>query len=239
MSGRVEQIGDCMLVLGDCREVLPTLGRVDAVVTDPPYGVDFKYESHDDSPSEYPELMRSVIAEVERIRGNGPAVFWQGMLNADRWHEWFPKGYRIFAACKGFVQYRPTAIQFSWDPVIFWGDPTTEPTVDRKDWHLQSLAPFGIGRARIRHPCPRPFEQVRYIVEAFTSREQTVFDPFMGSGTTGVACIKLGRKFIGIEIEPSYFDIACKRIEAAYAQPDLFIETAPKEVQPSLFEAAA
>jgi DNA modification methylase len=61
----------------------------------------------------------------------------------------------------------------------------------------------------------------------------------MGSGTTGVACVKLGRKFIGIEIEERYFDIACKRIEAAYAQPDLFIEAAAKEVQPSLFEAAA
>ena len=59
-------------------------------------------------------------------------------------------------------------------------------------------------------------------------------DPFMGSGTTGVACAKLGRKFIGIEIEPKYFDIACRRIEQAYAQPDMFIEPAPKAVQEAM-----
>ena len=62
----------------------------------------------------------------------------------------------------------------------------------------------------------------------------TILDPFMGSGTTGVACAKLGRKFIGIEIEPKYFDIACKRIEAAYAQPDMFIEPPAKAVQDAM-----
>ena len=61
---------------------------------------------------------------------------------------------------------------------------------------------------------------------------QTILDPFMGSGTTGVACARLGRSFIGIEIEPRYFDIACKRIEDAYKQADLFI-AAPAEPQPS------
>ena len=67
----------------------------------------------------------------------------------------------------------------------------------------------------------------------------TILDPFMGSGTTGVACVKLGRKFIGIEIEPKYFDIACRRIESAYAQPDLFIEPPrPKPEQLSFLEAA-
>ena len=61
-----------------------------------------------------------------------------------------------------------------------------------------------------------------------------VLDPFMGSGTTGVACVKLGRRFIGIEIEPCYFDIACKRIEAATKQPDLFIEQPKRAEQLSL-----
>ena len=58
---------------------------------------------------------------------------------------------------------------------------------------------------------------------------QTILDPFMGSGTTGVACVKLGRKFIGIEIDPGYFDIACKRIREAYAQPDMFVEQSKTE----------
>jgi DNA modification methylase len=65
----------------------------------------------------------------------------------------------------------------------------------------------------------------------------TVLDPFMGSGTTGVACVKLGRKFIGIEIEPRYFDIACKRIEDAYKQGDMFREPAPRPVQMPLVGA--
>ena len=67
----------------------------------------------------------------------------------------------------------------------------------------------------------------------------TVLDPFMGSGTTGVACAKLGRKFIGIELEPKYFDVACKRIDDAYKQPRLFAEPAPKPVQANLLDGAA
>jgi DNA modification methylase len=156
------------------------------------------------------------------------------MPNADRWHEWFPRGFRIFAACKSFVQFRPTPIQFSWDPVIFWGRPRTDPSVDVKDYHLQMLAPFGAGRVRIDHPCPRPIEQVEYVVESFVLRGETILDPFMGSGTTGVAAIKLGRKFIGIEIEPKYFDIACRRIEEATRQPDMFIERPKPMVQEAL-----
>jgi site-specific DNA-methyltransferase (adenine-specific) len=233
---RVETIGDCTLYLGDCREILPTLGPVDAVISDPPYGVGFKYESHVDDPDTYPALMRDVVAHVERLRGDGPAVFWQGMLNADRWHEWFPKGFRLFAACKGFTQFRPTTPQFGWDPVVFWGKSTAKPAVGARDWHLQSLAPFGYGRENCGHPCPRPLEQMRYVIETFTSSGETVLDPFMGSGTTGIACAKLGRKFTGIEIDETYFNVACLRITAAYAQPDLFVETGAKPEQLNMLE---
>ena len=232
MTWREEVLAEGVrLICGDCREVLPTLGNVDAVISDPPYGVGFKYESHIDDPETYPSMMREVIGLIEPLRGDGPAVFWQGMLNADRWHEWFPKGFRLFAACKGFVQYRPVGVQFSWDPVVFWGKPSVSPSVERKDWHAQMLAPFGAGRDRVEHPCPRPFEQMKYVVETFTDAPQTILDPFMGSGTTGVAAVKLGRKFIGIEIEPRYFDIACKRISDALKQPDMFIErpASPKQ----------
>jgi site-specific DNA-methyltransferase (adenine-specific) len=72
------------------------------------------------------------------------------------------------------------------------------------------------------------------IVRDYTQHAQTILDPFMGSGTTGVACAKLGRKFIGIEIKPKYFDIACKRIEDAYKQGDLFVEPPKKSVQDKL-----
>ena len=91
------------------------------------------------------------------------------------------------------------------------------------------------------HPVAKPFEWMNRLVSLATTNDQTVCDPFMGSGTTGVACATLRRKFIGIEIEPTYFDIACKRIEAAYRQRDLFRDEpqAPKPVQQSLLVTAA
>jgi len=88
------------------------------------------------------------------------------------------------------------------------------------------------------HPTQKPIEVMCWCIERLPDGANTILDPFMGSGTTGVACAKLGRKFIGIEIEPKYFDIACRRIEAAYAQPDMFIVPPAKPVQAS-FEMAA
>lgn len=231
---RVETIGDCTLYLGDALDVLPTLGKVDAVITDPPFGIWFKYESHVDDGDAYPDFMREVVGRVDRLLDGGVAVFWQGMPNADRWHEWFPKGFRLYAACKGFVQYRPTPVQWSWDPVVFWGKPNVEPTAGRRDWHVQMITAFGAGREKIDHPCPRPLEQVSVVVETFTAESDLVCDPFMGSGTTGIACARMGRRFIGIEKETKYFSIACRRIEEAYKQPRLFSEPVPKPKQEAL-----
>lgn len=211
------------LIQGDCLEVMRGMAdnSVDAVITDPPYGIDFKYSMHDDSPLEYETMMKAVIEQTERIN-KGMSFFWQAMLNADKWHRWFPAGFRLFAACKGFVQYRPTPVQFSFDPVIFWGNFDGEPSVYKKDWHVQARAPFGAGREKIAHPCPRPLEQVAYVVELASKPGDTVLDPFMGSGTTGVACVQTGRNFIGMEIDPAYFAIAEKRIRDAQQQMGLF-----------------
>jgi len=90
------------------------------------------------------------------------------------------------------------------------------------------------------HETQKPVPLMRELVFLFSGADSLILDPFMGSGTTGVACAKLGRKFIGVEIEPKYFDIACKRIERAYAQPDMFIEQ-PKaaEQMPLEYDAAA
>lgn len=81
------------------------------------------------------------------------------------------------------------------------------------------------------HPAPMPYSLASDHIQTWTDAGETVLDPFLGSGTTGVACVKLGRNFIGIEIEPKYFDIACERIEAATRQADLFIAPAPKQKQ--------
>jgi len=83
------------------------------------------------------------------------------------------------------------------------------------------------------HPTQKPVELMKWCLE-FLPKSQTILDPFMGSGTTGVACVKMGRKFIGIEREPEYFEIACKRIREAYSQPDMFIEPVKKMEQAPL-----
>jgi site-specific DNA-methyltransferase (adenine-specific) len=74
------------------------------------------------------------------------------------------------------------------------------------------------------HQTEKPIPLMRELVGLFTQPDSIILDPFMGSGTTGVAAVKLGRRFIGVEIEPRYFDIACRRIAEALKQPDFFVE---------------
>ena len=85
-----------------------------------------------------------------------------------------------------------------------------------------------------KHPTQKPVFVMGWLIDRFTDPTHTVLDPFMGSGTTGVACVNLGRKFIGIEIDPDYFEIACRRIEEAYQQPRLFEDVQPVPEQGDL-----
>ena len=234
-------IGDATLYEGDCMDVLPTLGRVDAVITDPPYGVGFKYESHDDKPASYKggydAWLMSIIEQCEEKCEDGAPIFiWQSGTHIHHFAKRFPRDWRLFVAAKNFVQMRPTSMQWSFDPVIVWWVGNKKPwsagTASR-DFHVANTAPV-IGQAsnlERGHPCPRPFDQVSHIVSQWVRPESIMVDPFMGSGTTGVAAIQLGRKFIGIEREPKYFDIACKRMEQAHAQGKLFAPEPPKQEQ--------
>ena len=237
MSGRVEHIGDAVLHLGDCRDVLPSLAVVDAIVTDPPFGIGFsRYENDADKASEYPDLIKFLVSEAARLCPDGPCFVWQSSKTCASWHEWFPEGYRIFAACKSFVQLRPVEVQWAWDPVIFWNAKGGKHEDSIRDWHVATTPNFGAGRESIDHPCPRPLDQVRYIVDGL--RAHKILDPFAGSGTTGVAAVLAGKQFVGIEMEPRYFDVMCRRIEAATRQADLFIKTErPKpETQMEIFK---
>lgn len=214
--------GRIKLFLGDCLEILPTFqdNSVNAVISDPPYGIEFDRATWNDDKEEYVKLMRKVVYESNRV-ATGVKAFWQALINAPRWHLWFPDKYRIFASCKGFVQFRPTSVQWSWDPVIWWGDPNKEPSVYNKDWFVQATAPFGAGRKSINHPSPRPIETMVYVVDIFSKPNDIVLDPFMGSGTTGIACYRTGRRFIGIEINEKYFNLVKERIEEEMSQPIL------------------
>jgi site-specific DNA-methyltransferase (adenine-specific) len=225
---REETIGDCRLILGDCREVLPTLGKVDAVVTDPPYGVSyegsetkhgkngFAYASFDDTPAAIAEICVPAVRQaVSQARS---AVVTPGNANAFQYDP--PRAL-------GVIYYPSGSNSGPWgfvcsQPLFFYGK---DPYLMKALGRLPSAFSTTEATDRtIEHPCPKPIGTMKWLVTRVSLEGETVLDPFMGSGTTGVACAKLGRKFIGIEIESSYFDIACRRIEAAYKQPDMFIE---------------
>ena len=231
MSPRIEYIGDATLYLGDCREILPTLPRVDAVVTDPPYGVDFKGKAtkHTQATKDFSGGYVNGDSDI------GPAVVVTALANADRGVVFpgtrllfdYPRPYELGAV------YCPSGAGLGrWGftvqhPILFYGIGLPHTRQGPSGFESFDTADD------CGHPCPKPLRWMRWAVMKCSLPGHAILDPFMGSGTTGMACVQLGRRFIGIEIEPKYFDIACRRIEQATRQADLFIPRA-KPVQEAL-----
>lgn len=197
-------IGNATLYLGDCLEILPTLPKVDAVITDIPYGVGQTYGEmykDKDTPVAWFDLCRAqcpgpiVTTMSQRQMWNLPRPDWMGV-----WHKPLTLGYWSTP----FIPH--------WEAVLFWSP--------RKA--MRSDVFTSNPEKKNGHPTPKPAKLYEEIITSQTGEKETVLDPFMGSGTTGIACMNLGRKFIGIEIEPKYFDIACQRIENAQRQENLF-----------------
>lgn len=322
---RTETIGDCTLFLGDCRDVLPTLGPVDAVVTDPPYGV--LSETWDDmtrrelarftmswlgtaaSMSDtavifFGEQTRSVIAPLlEAAYEDVRQFIWNkmgGSVAEDRMFYSFESIYYchrdvavdvVEPKClavgelvarhrmaKGLsrgavdmaVRGKKTGLCFRWEegaclpspeqvavltPLLSLGpdfEAAMADALEAKASTLEKLAGHTKSRAARAldvltfpppserfHPTQKPVELMGEALRVASEPGHLICDPFTGSGSTGVACVRTGRRFIGIEREPSYFDIACRRIEEAYRQPRLFAEPEPKPVQPSIFDGEA
>lgn len=214
--------------LGDCRDVLPLIGNVDALIWDPPWGIGFsEYESHKDCPLEYLDWISATLEASEALVSDGYCVVFQGAKRAWEWPSLIRREYRLMACAKNFTQILPgKGPIWSTDFALFW--PVGEPSVEHgkgRDWHLAITS--NMATRPKGHPCPRPLDQMMYVVNCFSEHGQRILDPTMGSGTTGVAAVSLGREFVGIEIEPKYFDIARRRISDALARPDMFIP-APK-----------
>lgn len=207
-------IGNATLMLGDCFDILPHLSGIEAAVTDPPFGIGFSYRIHDDSPEKYDGMMQRLIPELVRITNRGPMFVWQSQLKADRWHRWFPKGFRIIAACKIYPEPDRQKKCLAWDPVIFLSGRSLLCDELPRDWHVAELPEWKQSLIGNPVPCPRPFEQVQYICQSVRAR--SIIDPMMGSGTTGAAAILAGKQFVGIEQDPVYFAYACQRIEKAW-----------------------
>ena len=223
---RAEHIGDATLYLGDCLEILPTLGKVDAVVTDPPYGIDYGKQGSFSATHGWGAWRENVAWDSERpsrqvfdlmLACSTTQIIWGGNY---------------------FTDYLPPSMQWLiWDKGQFDFSLADFEVA----WSSQNKAArrivYGRGKA-VRdgkeHPTQKPIEVMVWCLQQLPTDAMTILDPFMGSGTTGVACANLGRKFIGIEIEPKYFDIAVRRIEEAYRQPRLFAEPKVKAEQLSL-----
>ena len=227
MTFEVVKIGGATLIHGDCMEVLPTLGRFDAVITDPPYGINensakvasranmaaAKDYGHFDWDKRPPA--DALIQEI-RSKAEFQALFggnYFGLPATSCWLVWDKlNGDNDFADCELCWTNWPKAVR-------------------RLQWRWNGM--IRQGNEERYHPTQKPLEVMKWVIE-LCPKAQIILDPFMGSGTTGVAAIQLGRTFTGIEREAKYFDIACKRIEQAYAQGQLFEPVQPKQEQVSL-----
>lgn len=226
---RVETIGDCTLYLGNCLEILPTLGKVDAVVTDPPYGMEIDdgklrrigkpvgYEWHDveHAGTDWMGLLLALNVPTILFGANAYA---SKLPDHPGWIVWDKQ-------TDGFAQGSPAELA--------WSNCLTNLRMFRLNYRG-----FTTAADPKFHAMQKPVALLVWVLRLREIPDGTIFDPFMGSGTTGVACVRLGRKFIGIEIEPKYFDIACKRIEEATRQGDMFRDEPNKKAEQLPLEVA-
>lgn len=218
MSFRKEVLAEGIeLYNADCREILPTLGKVDAVVTDPPWNMNF-FEDDEKPWPEYAKWLEGLNILYSDLLPSAQIVFLSS--KSIPYVSSVFEGWQPFAAVKNFSQMSKSAdtIPNAFD--IGFAKIRGVYTGKGRNWFLCNTA--GMLSDRTGHPTPRTLDAMVQCLEWVSCN--LVLDPFMGSGTTGVAAVKLGRKFIGIEIEPKYFDIACKRISEALKQPDFFVE---------------
>ncbi len=211
---RTEQIGDCTLHLADCLEVMKDMAdnSVDCVVTDPEYGIDVNSMTLGAGKKEFKRgEWDKERTDIRFVLGFKYAVVWGGNYYTDMlpptndWLIWHKvNDGRSFSEC-----------EMAWTNL---------------GCNVRHLARHWSGEEK-EHPTQKPLKVMEWCVK---KTQGTVLDPFMGSGTTGVACVNLGRKFIGIEIDENYFEIACRRIEEAYQQPRLFEDKQPEPEQGDL-----
>lgn len=215
-------IGRAKLYLGDCRDILPTLPKVDAVVTDPPYGIGFEYEGYDDTLENLIGLidgfMPTSLSIADRV------IVTPGISNVQRYPiaDWIGAWTWQTTATYGKLGYN------QWQPILYYGKDlagfgNVNGVIKSDRIHFSGGPPTKDDLNGGIHTCPKPLGFMKRILQRFTVEGECVCDPFMGSGTTGVAAVQMGCDFIGIEREPKYFEIACRRIEEAQRQGDLFI----------------
>jgi site-specific DNA-methyltransferase (adenine-specific) len=267
---RREQIGDCTLYLGDCLEILPTLGKVDAVVSDPPYGQaqNTNVRGAGGLRAVLPpgcgtralDNARKARKAAGGVHSTGIAVEWPDGIEGDnRPFEpgpWLSAAPRVLLwGAHRFADKLPSGSFLIWDKVptgkirdqgdgeAAWiNDPDPRPMrIFRLLWDgvcVGSAARSEVtaGQQRV-HPTQKPVVLMEWCFEQLRlPTRSVVLDPYMGAGSTGMAAVRKGLPFIGIEKVPLYFETACRRIADTVARPDLFIEAQrhPEPVQEAL-----
>ena len=222
----IVKIGDATLYHADCREVLPTLGKFDLLLTDPPYGIGY---------AAAPVVGKNRAAKTKYERGDWDECapdMGAALRCANASVVWGGNYFGFPAARCWLVWYKPD-IAPSLSPVeLAWTNLNKNSALFKYSISATGLERTAAGNG---HPTQKPLPLMVWCL-SFVPAAKSVLDPFMGSGTTGVACAQSGRAFTGIERERKYFDIACERISRAYAQGKLF---APEIVKPQQAEIAA
>ena len=217
---RREVIGDCVLYLGDCLEILPTLEKVDAVITDPPYGIAHLWKGGFSEKHGWGKALDESITRNKWDSEPLDSVAISALLSAG-------KDQIIWGG-----NYFPLPPSRCW---LVWNKPERNFTLAEAELAWTSfdacIRVFDGNRSEPdrKHPTQKTVSLMRWCVD---KTKGEVIDPFMGSGTTGVACANLGRKFIGIEIEERYFNIAVERITNAYRQERLFGDAPQSTTRP-------
>lgn len=231
MSPRVEHIGDATLYLGDARDLLGGI-TADALVCDPPYGIGEARQQNG----------RISVPGKSRLGTTTPIVDWGRAewddetaddalalaLRATRWAIVFGGNYYTLPPSPCWLVWDKLNSGEFADCELAW---TNLPKAVRRLRYLWNGMIKAPGEVRGDHPTQKPIGVMKWAIGHLPDDVVTILDPFAGSGTTGVACVQLGKRFIGIEREPQYFDAMCRRISEAYRQPRLFEEPKAKPVQ--------
>jgi site-specific DNA-methyltransferase (adenine-specific) len=252
---RAVRIGDQLLIEGDCRDVMAVLPKVDAVVTDPPYSVSVTGMKHKGTrgkgtrnldffagDDDWDAMTEAVGEAVERALSLCPrsVVFWCGHRQIGRIVvELEGRGFSTRMLCwrkscpppappgSGFSSAFEQAV-YGYLPGRQWNGAYFEQNVFEADSYRHGQP------GKVAHPTQKPLSLIQWNVRVLTDPGDKVLDPFMGSGTTLVACQRLGRQGIGIELDPGYFDIACRRVQDVVDNPPLFTPAPPKPTQEQL-----
>ena len=237
------------MYFGDSLEIMPTLGRVSHVIGDPPY----EKEAHKVGRRTQATIKRGVNADLDFAAITSDQRMQAARLACDMSDGWV----LFFCQAEAAGDWRDAleAAGGKYKRTMIWVKPDSTPQLNGQmpapGYESMPLAWCGVGHSRWngggkrgvythltnqrdrdgRHPTEKPIPLMRELVTDFTLPGDMILDPFMGSGTTGIACVRSGRRFIGIEKDERYFDVACQRIQLAYDAPDMFIETPAKAKQ--------